>query len=59
MTSTYWSPTLGRSIAMALLERGPERLGEVVRMSNGAGAPIPAKIVSPVFFDPDGERQNG
>ncbi|MBR26823.1 MAG: sarcosine oxidase subunit alpha [Rhodobacteraceae bacterium] len=59
VTSTYWSPTLGRSIAMALLERGPERLGEVVRMSNGAGAPIPAKIVSPVFFDPDGERQNG
>ena len=59
VTSTYWSPTLGRSIAMALLERGPERMGETVRMSNGAGAPIPAKIVSPVFFDPEGERQNG
>ncbi|MEE3100759.1 MAG: glycine cleavage T C-terminal barrel domain-containing protein, partial [Pseudomonadota bacterium] len=59
VTSTYWSPTLGRSIAMALLERGPERMGETVRMSDGAGAPIPAKIVSPVFFDPEGERQNG
>src|SRR5699024_4455888 len=28
VTSTYFSPTLGRAIAMALIEDGPERVGD-------------------------------
>ncbi len=58
VTSTYHSPTLGRGIAMALIANGPERMGEVVRVSGDSGAPMEAKIVSPVFYDPDGEKQN-
>jgi sarcosine oxidase, subunit alpha len=30
VTSTYYSPTLKRGIAMGLVRRGPERMGEVV-----------------------------
>ncbi len=55
VTSAYFSATLGRSIALALLAGGRARIGE--------GASIPAKdgsvavrIVAPVFHDPDGQR---
>ncbi|SFH76632.1 sarcosine oxidase subunit alpha family protein [Albimonas pacifica] len=58
VTSTYWSPTLGRSIAMALVENGPERMGEVLTFPVPNGQPIRATIVSPVFFDPEGERND-
>ena len=58
VTSTYFSPTLNRGIAMGLIERGPDRMGEVVTFK-GAGIPsYKAKIVSPVFYDPEGEKQN-
>ncbi len=56
VTSTYHSPTLGRGIAMGLIEHGPERMGEVVSFAGGQGGTIDAKIVSPVFYDPDGEK---
>jgi sarcosine oxidase subunit alpha len=59
VTSTYWSPTLGRSIAMALIERGRDRMGEKFEFTGGPkGAPLRAKAVPPVFLDPEGERQN-
>ncbi|MBK5934093.1 sarcosine oxidase subunit alpha [Rhodovulum imhoffii] len=58
VTSTYHSPTLGRGIAMGLVRRGPERMGEVLEFSSLDGPPVPARIVSPVFYDPDGEKQN-
>jgi sarcosine oxidase subunit alpha len=58
VTSTYMSPTLDRSIALGLVERGPERIGEVIRFADGRGH-IEARIVDPVFYDPQGERQNG
>jgi sarcosine oxidase, subunit alpha len=58
VTSSYHSPTLGRGIAMALVHRGPERMGEVIRFAGEDGKEIPTKIVSPVFLDPEGERQN-
>jgi sarcosine oxidase, subunit alpha len=57
VTSTYWSPTLDRPIAMGLVERGPDRMGEVIRFAGDRGE-IAARIVSPVFLDPEGERQN-
>ncbi len=58
VTSTYASPTLGRGIAMGLVLRGPERIGEVLDFSNLDGPPIAARIVSPVFHDPEGSRLN-
>ena len=58
VTSSYYSPTLKRGIAMALVEQGPDRMGEVLRVPLLEGEPVEAKIVSPVFYDPDGEKQN-
>jgi sarcosine oxidase, subunit alpha len=58
VTSTYWSPTLKRGIAMGLIARGPERMGETVTFATTTGAAIPARIVDPVFYDKEGARQD-
>ena len=58
VTSTYHSPTLGRGIAMGLVLNGPDRMGEVIEFNKVDGGTIAAKIVDPVFFDKDGEKQN-
>ena len=58
VTSTYYSPTLKRGIAMGLVVRGPARLGEVVEFNTISGGVVPARIVDPVFYDKDGEKQN-
>ncbi len=58
VTSTYFSPTLRRGIAMGLVHKGPDRMGEVVAFNTVAGGRVQARIVSPVFFDPQGEKQN-
>jgi len=58
VTSTYFSPTLGRGIAMGLVRRGPERMGEVLDFPTTGGRVMQARIVSPVFYDPEGARQN-
>ena len=58
ITSTYYSPTLKRGIAMALLKKGPERMDEVVQVTKLAGGSVSAKVVDPVFYDKAGEKQN-
>ena len=58
VTSTYHSPTLDRGIAMGLIHRGPDRMGEVVEFNKVDGGTVQARIVSAVFFDKDGEKQN-
>ena len=58
VTSTYYSPTLKRGIAMGLVLRGPDRMGDVLEFPGVDGTVTRAKIVSPVFFDPEGEKQN-
>ena len=55
VTSSYWSETLGRSIALALVEDGHEKMGETLHV------PMPertltAKVTGMVFYDPDGAR---
>ncbi|MDP1670161.1 sarcosine oxidase subunit alpha family protein [Phaeovulum sp.] len=57
VTSSYFSPTLGRGIAMGLVRRGPERIGEVLEFV-AAGKSIPARICDQVFYDKSGEKQN-
>ena len=60
VTSTYYSPTLKRGIAMGLVAHGPERLGEIVDVAtlDEAREVVKTRIVSPVFYDPRGEKQN-
>ena len=58
VTSTYMSPTLGRSIALALIEKGRERFGEVIEIGTGKKTTARAVICDPVFYDRDGERQD-
>jgi len=58
VTSTYFSPTLGRGIAMGLVRRGPERMGEVLEFPKVGGGSVMARIVGPVVYDKDGKKQN-
>ncbi len=58
VTSTYHSPTLGRGIAMGLIRRGPDRMGETVTFPKIGGGEVKARIVSPIFFDPEGKKQD-
>lgn len=58
VTSTYYSPTLDRGIAMGLVLHGPDRMGEVLAFPRVDGTVAYARIVSPVFYDPEGEKQN-
>ncbi len=58
VTSSYLSPTLGRSIAMALVKGGLTRIGEQVHVAMYDGAVVTATIANPVFFDPNAERQH-
>ena len=57
VTSSYWSPTLERSIAMALVENGQKMMGETVHFPL-EDKTVAAKIVDPVFYDKEGARQN-
>lgn len=58
VTSTYHSPTLDKGIAMGLIHHGPDRMGEVIDFAKTDGTIVKAKIVSPVFYDPEGEKLN-
>ena len=58
VTSTYYSPTLGHSIAMALVKGGARRMGETLSFSLEDGKIMRARVVDPVFLDKEGERQN-
>ena len=59
VTSCYDSATLGRPIALAMIDAGRERMGETVTIPlTMQGRVVRAKIVSPVFYDPEGERLN-
>jgi sarcosine oxidase subunit alpha len=58
VTSSYWSPELGAPVALAMLARGTERLGEKVRVHH-LGAVIDAEVVKAPFIDPKGERLHG
>ena len=60
MTSVAFSPMLGHWIGLGLLERGAERLGEILRAHDPLrGGDLEVEVVSPVFFDPEGSRLHG
>ncbi len=57
VSSSYFSPTLGRSIAMALIKGGAGRMGQILNFVID-GKEVQAKVVDPVFYDKEGARQN-
>ena len=60
VTSSYYSPNLGHSIALALLRGGHARNGQTVYFPMLDGSPtIEATITDTSFYDPKGERLNG
>jgi heterotetrameric sarcosine oxidase alpha subunit len=60
VTSATWSANLGHSIALALLEHGPERHGQHIMVHDPVrGNPVEAEICSPIFIDPEGEHVRG
>jgi sarcosine oxidase subunit alpha len=58
VTSGYASPTLGRSIALAVVEAGRSRMGQTLSVRIGDAA-VKATVTDPVFFDKQGTRLDG
>jgi len=60
VTSSYFSPNLGHSIAMGLLKGGHELMGQTVYIPMLDGQPpIKARITDTSFYDAKGDRLNG
>jgi len=57
VTSSYWSATLNRSIALAVIEGGHGRMGETVHVPM-PDRTIAAAITGTVFIDPENSRIN-
>ncbi|MCJ8156595.1 sarcosine oxidase subunit alpha family protein [Sphingomonas sp. LaA6.9] len=55
VTSSTWSPTLGAPLALALVERGQARMGEIVRIWD-LDAWRDARITGLCRYDPEGAR---
>jgi sarcosine oxidase subunit alpha len=55
VTSSCWSPELGAPVALGMLARGSQRMGEKVRVHH-LGKVIEAVVVKAPFIDPKGER---
>ncbi|TAL89228.1 MAG: hypothetical protein EPN69_14755, partial [Rhodanobacter sp.] len=58
VTSSYMSPILQRSIALAVIKDGLNRMEQEVTIPLPDGRFAQARICSPVFYDPEGARQN-
>jgi sarcosine oxidase, subunit alpha len=58
VTSSFMSPELGYPVALGLLARGRERLGEQLRVYH-LGAEIAARVVRLPFVDSQGARVHG
>ena len=58
VSSSYFSACLGRSVALALVKGGRARTGETVFAPLAGGKVLSATIVSPVFYDAEGAKQN-
>lgn len=59
VSSTSYSPALGKYIALGLLKNGRDRIGETIRIASFVDDQLlTAKVVSHHFYDPEGKRQN-
>lgn len=57
VTSSYASPALQRSIALAMIQGGRARMGQILHVPMPHGS-ILAEVVPPIFFDKEGLRVN-
>jgi sarcosine oxidase subunit alpha len=57
VTSSYWSVALDRTIALAAIEAGRNRIGSEVSIPM-PGMTITAHVTGPVFLDPESTRLN-
>jgi sarcosine oxidase subunit alpha len=55
VTSAYWSETLRRPIALALVAGGRTRIRQTLYVPMAAGS-IAVRVTAPVFYDPHGAR---
>ena len=58
VTSSYWSPNLGRSIAMAVVKGGFARHGDKLRVALRHKM-VDVTVTDTTFFDPEGKRLHG
>ncbi|MGF1737413.1 sarcosine oxidase subunit alpha family protein [Photobacterium satsumensis] len=58
VSSSYYSATLGHSIALGLIKGGLSRMGEKIYFPLGNGRVLAAEICDATFYDPEGERQS-
>jgi sarcosine oxidase subunit alpha len=58
VTSAYWSETLHRPIALALLAGGRRRIRQALYVVGPTGA-VAVRVTAPVFYDPQGARLHG
>jgi len=58
VTSSYWSPNCGRSIALGLVVDGKSRMGDTLFVPMPQGT-IEVEVTGMVFYDPKGDRLNG
>ena len=56
VTSSYMSPNVGRSIAMAMIKDGFNRKGQTLHVPAMDGSSQTVKVTDPIFFDTQGER---
>ena len=56
VTSSYFSPTLNHSIALALIRGGKRKIGSHLFVSTKNLNTIPVEVVDPNFIDPKNER---
>ena len=59
VSSSYFSPNLGRSIALALVADGFRRKGETLEIAFPRGGHHRAQVAGTVFLDADGARARG
>ncbi len=59
VTSSYMSPILGRSIAMAMIKDGFNHMGGTLDVALMDGSSQKVTVTEPVFFDKEGERSRG
>jgi sarcosine oxidase subunit alpha len=59
VTSSCFSPALGRGIALALVKGGRQRSGQTLHAPLAGGRVLAATVTDSVFYDRDGARQHG
>jgi len=60
VTSVCCSPVVGQWVGLGLVERGRERVGEIVRAHDPLrNEDYEVEICNPCFYDPEGGRQRG